>query len=311
MPFSLRQIEVFQLVMKTRNLTETARLLRVSQPAVSLALKEMEGQLGLSLFERSGNRISPTGEARLLLPDIERLLTMASAVESRAAELRDQGAGRLSVACTTNVAGVLAPPASAVFLRQRPRVQLHLHAHVAREEVVRQVRQEGADLGLLYAPIDDTTLGVEPLMSARMVCAMARSSPLAALDALTPECLRDTTVIAASSSSTPGLLFRTRLNEAKVQLQRVIETNFSYAGLGLAAQGLGVFVTDPIILFAGPLGDVVVRPLEPELPLILSAVYARQRPVPRLAVQFIAALRGVLADLCVTPMANIAGSRVL
>lgn len=311
MPITLRQIEVFQLVMKTRNMTETARLLRVSQPAVSQTLKELEGQLGLSLFERSGNRISPTGEARMLLPDIERLLATAGSVESRAAELRDHGAGSLSIASTTNVAGVLLPPAVAAFTRQRPRVQLRLHAHVAREEVVRQVRQEGADLGLLYAPIDDTSLGVEPLMRARMVCVMAPSSPLAESSEVTPEQLRGVDVIVSSSTSTPGLLFRTRLDEVNIRLERLVETNFSYAGLGLAQHGLGVFVTDPLVLLSGQMTDLVVRPLKPELPLVLSVVYARQRPIPRLAIHFVTEMRGVLASMSRAPVARIADMRAL
>ena len=44
---SLRHLEIFKLIMKTRNLTETARLMHVTQPAVSQALREFEGQLGL------------------------------------------------------------------------------------------------------------------------------------------------------------------------------------------------------------------------------------------------------------------------
>jgi DNA-binding transcriptional LysR family regulator len=309
MPVTLRQVEIFQLVMKTRNLTETARLLRLSQPAISQALKEMEAQLGLSLFERSGNRISPTGEARMLLPEMERLLLTAGAVESRAAELRDHGAGSLSISSTTNAAGILLPPAIANMTRLRPRVQISLHAHVGREEVVRQVRQEGADLGLLYAPIDDRALAVEPLMRTRMVCAMTPSSPLAAMEEVTTEQLRGVNVIVSANSSTPGLLFRSKLIETKVRLERLVETNFSYAGLGLAQHGLGVFVTDPLILLAGGAEELVVRPLVPELPLVLSVVYARQRPLPRLAVQFVKELRLVIAEMSERPVARIANMR--
>ncbi len=155
MPLSLRQLEVFRLTMQTRNLTETARLLRVSQPAVSQTLKELEAQLGLPLFVRSGSRINPTGEARQLLPDIERLLTQSGVVESRAVELRDAGAGGLSLASISNVAGAVLPQIVASFGQERPRVKLRVNAYVGRDDVMRQVRQEGADLGIIHAPVDD------------------------------------------------------------------------------------------------------------------------------------------------------------
>lgn len=298
MPLNLRQLEVFRLTMQTRNLTEAARLLRVSQPAVSQTLKELEAQLGVSLFVRSGRRISPTGEARMLLPDIERLLAQSGAVESRAIEMRDAGAGGLSLASVSNVAGVVLPEVVAAFSRERPRVRLRLNAYVGREDVVRQVRQDGADLGFLHAPIDDPGLASEPLMRGRMVCVLPEGSPLARMSEITPDHLLGHVVILANVTATPGMLLRGRLETLGIRLERIIETNFSYAAIGLARTGLGIFITDPVILMSGLAEGLAIRPLAPELPVILAAVYSRQRPVPRLAVRFIVHMRTVLKTLC-------------
>ena len=284
--------------MQTRNLTEAARLLRVSQPAVSQTLKELEGQLGIPLFVRSGSRISPTGEARMLLPDIERLLAQSGAVESRAMEMRDAGAGGLSLASIANVAGVILPRAVAAFARERPRVRLRVNGYVGRDEVLRQVRQEGADLGFVHAPIDDPGLAIEPVMQGRMVCVLPKGSPLAALQAIAPAHLSSHTIILADATATPGMLLRGRLETLGIRLERVIETNFSYAAIGLARQGLGIFITDPTILMSGLAAGLAIRPIVPDLVVVLAAVYSRHRPVPRLAVRFIAQLRPVLAAMC-------------
>ncbi len=80
----------------------------------------------------------------------------------------------------------------------------------------------------------------------------------------------------------------------------MIETNFSYTALGLVQQGVGVFVTDPLILMSGRIKGVAVRPLVPELRVTLTAIYQRQRPVPRLAVRFMANLRSTLETMCAT-----------
>ena len=297
MAVTLRQFEVFRLIMQTRNLTEAARLLRVSQPAVSQTLKELEAQLGLTLFVRIGSRISPTGEARTLLPEAERLLGQLATVQSRAAELRDSSAGALLLASMPNVAACILPGAIATFAQERPRVHIRLNAHIIRE-VVRQVRQEGADLGFVYAPVDDPAVAVEPILRMTMVCVMPNDHRLAAKASLDINDLADELVILLDPVNSPGLQLRQRLDEAGVRLERVLETNLAFAALGLVRSGLGVFVTDPVVLLAGVGENLALREIVPALPVTLAAIYARQRPVPRPAVRFMAHLRPVVAQLC-------------
>lgn len=293
---NLRQLEVFRLTMQTRNLTETARLLRVSQPAVSQTLKDLEGQLGIALFVRIGSRISPTGEGRALLPDVERLLALASNVQSRAVELRDASAGSLSLASTSNVAGIILPLAVAAFVKERPRVRLRVNAYVI-QEVIRQVRQESADLGFVYTPVDDPAVAIEPILYGRMICVLPPDSPLASHDQIIAAQLLDHTVILVDPNTAPGMLLRGRLDDLGIRLERVIETNFSYTAIGFVRQGIGIFVTDPVILMSSLAEGLVVRPLAPEVRVVLAAIYARNQPVPRLAVRLMVHLRATLAEM--------------
>ena len=290
MAFNLRQLEVFRLTMQTRNLTETARLLRVSQPAVSQTLKDLEAQLRLALFVRTGARISPTGEARALLPEIERLLTQSGVVDSRATELRDAGAGSLAIAATPNVAGCIMPEALAAFVHERPRVQVRLNAYVI-QEVVRQVRQEGADLGFVYAPVDDPVVATEPILTARMICILPPDHELAECVEISPAQLVGQKVVLVDPATTPGLLLREMLDRMTIRFDDVIETNLSYTAVNLVRHRAGIFVTDPVILLSGMADGLIVRPLAPGLEITLTAIYSRQRPVPRLAVRFMTHVR--------------------
>ena len=67
---NLRHVEVFHAIMRAGTITEAARVLNVTQPAVSAALKQLERRLGMNLFDRVGGRLQPTPEARALLPDV-------------------------------------------------------------------------------------------------------------------------------------------------------------------------------------------------------------------------------------------------
>ncbi|MCB1974687.1 MAG: LysR family transcriptional regulator, partial [Burkholderiaceae bacterium] len=67
----LRHIEVFNAVMVTGSVSGAARLINITQPAVSRTLKHAELQLGFPLFERTGGRLVATAEARSLFPLVD------------------------------------------------------------------------------------------------------------------------------------------------------------------------------------------------------------------------------------------------
>ena len=117
---NFRHLEIFRLLMKTKNLTETAKLLRVSQPAISQSLRELEGQLGLTLFARAAGRVRPTPEAIDLLPDVERVFGQVNMLTGKADQLKDAQGGRLDVAAIPVLAMAGLPLAIKQFRGERP-----------------------------------------------------------------------------------------------------------------------------------------------------------------------------------------------
>ena len=86
----LAEIEVFGTLMRVGSTVETARVLRLSQPAVSDRLKRLEARLGFLLFQRKGNRLEPTAEALDLYPE-------TVAVFAAQKEIRDIAASMLEL----------------------------------------------------------------------------------------------------------------------------------------------------------------------------------------------------------------------
>ena len=84
----LRHIEVFNAVMHTGSVSAAARLINISQPAVSRTLQHAELQLGFALFQRSKGRLTPTSEALALLPHMEKLFGQLEEVQRLADSLR-------------------------------------------------------------------------------------------------------------------------------------------------------------------------------------------------------------------------------
>lgn len=297
MAFSLRQMELFRVLMQTRNVTEAARLLRISQPAASQALKDLEQRLGFALFLRAGNRIRPTDEARFLIADVEQMFVRIDKVEGRAAELRDTTVGSLSISTIATLTSSILPRALARFHASRPGVQLRVDCYTAREVMQRVLREE-ADIGIVYAPLDDSQIAAEPLLRTRLVCLLPQGHELAAQSQVDMRSLANQRLILLDPTTAPGLLVRERLPAMQRRASATIEVNLSFTALAMVRHGLGIVVTDPIILLSGLIDDLVVRSFEPPIELTLCLLFSRYRPLPRTVLRFVVELRAII-DLSV------------
>jgi DNA-binding transcriptional LysR family regulator len=295
---SLRQLELFRLMMRTRNVTETARLLRISQPSASQSLRDLEDSMGLELFARGGGRLRPTAEAMALLPTVERLFSHQGLLDGQVAELRDAQAGNLTIATIPTLTGWLMPRAIGRFRRERPKVRFVLNCLDA-AATVGAIRREDADLGIVYGPIDDPAVAAEPVFQTRMVCIMRPDHPLAACAVVDAGSVAAHTPIVLHGTIPPGTLLTESIRRSRVPFEAALETNLSFAAATLVREGMGVFITDPLILLSRLGEGLVARPFEPSIPLTLALVYSRQRPLPRIVVRFVSNLKEAVEEMAV------------
>jgi DNA-binding transcriptional LysR family regulator len=296
MKLSLRQLEVFRLLMRVRNVTDTARVLRISQPAVSAGIKELEAQFGIPLFLRSGGRLRPTPEAGLLLPEVERLFLQLSALHSRAREFVDAQAGSLSITGIPTLMGQLLPRAVARFKAERPRTHIELVGHPT-SEVTSRIMQETMDVGFAYLPIHEPGVAIEPLFKTELVCLMHPNHRLADRPSLDAQDLADETLLTQMSYTPPGLALRESFTGGAMSLAGMVETNLSVAMASLVREGLGIGIIDPMVL-CSPIGrDLVARPYLPKTTMTLAAIYSRHRPVSRAVIRFVAVVSKGLDEI--------------
>lgn len=97
---NLRDLELFGTLMRVGTTIETARLLGISQPAVSGQLKRLESRLGISLFHRTGNRLEPTREANELFALAVPIFGIHSNIRSKLPELRNLATKPVAISAT-------------------------------------------------------------------------------------------------------------------------------------------------------------------------------------------------------------------
>ena len=291
---SVRHLEMFRLLMRTGSLTETARMMRVSQPAISQSLRELEGQLGFELFLRGKGQIRPTDEALDLVPEIDRLFAQVSSLSSRVSELRDSRAGKIAISTIPVMATSIIPPAIVAFRRDRPRAKILLES-LPTNEVVDHVRQEITDVGFIVQPIEETAIRVEPLFRTSFCCLLPEGHPLGVRKAISTEDLLDTPVITLSTQTPPGLFLQEELRRRDPESFFAIETNNANAATALVRSGAGLAIIDPLPLLDVERPRVIVRPFEPASPVTVTALFSRNRTLPRIGSQFMQRIREALS----------------
>ncbi len=295
---SLRQLEVLRAVVRLRTTVGAAREVGLSQPAVSHAIRAMEGTLGLPLFHRAGGRLLPTAEATQLLERAEPMFLLLGAVRQEAADLRAGRAGRLRLTATAELADALLPLGLARFAPAHPRVALALETRPMRE-MLDAVEAGATHLGLGFETDARPGLVLRPLGRVEMVCAVPAGSPLAALTAITPRDLAAAPaprLIAPPEGTRLHALLAGAFREGEAPFAPLVEARFMTLALRLVEQGLGVAVVDPLTAAAGRAERLAVRPFRPAVSITLHAVLPQAPPPGRLAEAFLSCLEQVLRE---------------
>ncbi len=290
---SLRLLEVFGAVMLHRTTVDAALELGISQPAVSLAVKQLEKQLGFTLFERRSQRLVPTGEARNLFARIEPILLQLSSVETHVQDLRNGTVGNLRIMATPPLGHSVVPRVLRGYLASRPAVTVHYDVR-RMEHVIEEVEFGSAELGLVLGLESHQAVEVRVLRSEHMVAMVPADHPLAAAEAVTPADCAAHGHIGLDQVSRLGVLLRHAFQTRDVPyLPRVI-VRYCHTSAVLASVGMGVAIVDRFTATSMVDHGLVARPFLPEISVGVCLLTRRDTPLSRLAAGLVAALEEAL-----------------
>jgi DNA-binding transcriptional LysR family regulator len=294
MMFRGRQLEVFRAVMDAGSITEAARLLHISQPAVSKMLQQAETQLGFRLFLREQGRIRPTSEARSLLPEIMRAFAAIEGVQRLADDLKEARSGVVAVAATPSLANGLLIDAVGRLRAHRPRLRVALHS-MLNHEVVEMVADRRVDLGLVLFPSEESTAVARDLCAADLVCVVPRGHALARRSSVGPADLQHWPLISFSQHLPIGALIEAAYRERGLRRTIAIDVTQSATACHLVAAGAGVAVLDAFAL-TEDMSELVVVPFVPSTRIVARLLRARHQPIPRIAAALVQELEQVVAE---------------
>jgi DNA-binding transcriptional LysR family regulator len=283
---NLRHVEIFYAIMRAGTITEAARVLNVTQPAVSVALKQLEARLKMKLFDRTGGRLQPTPEAKALLPDVAEIFGRIGAVERFSQDLAGGTRGFLSVAATAPLADGYVAKAVATFVSKRPGVKVNLQS-IASPMVIDRVINREIDVGVAYEPVVSAAVRTEEIMRAAIGCVMPARHPLAKRKTIRMKDLAPYPII----TYLPQALLRPHIDKAmsggEAAIRVAVETGTSNTAIGLAINGAGIALIELALFTARPVPGFVSRPLEPKIELKALLLQPRQGATSKVLEDFI------------------------
>ncbi len=182
MKFTLRQLQIFLAVAHHESITLAAQELAMSQSAASDALKNLESQFDIQLFDRAGKRLQLNELGRLLRPRVESLLDQANELELDFR--RHEDIGHLKVGATLSIGNYLAIQIMAGFKSAHPAAKVNLEV-ANTTAIANKVRNFILDIGLIEGECNEPDLDVIPWREDELVVFCSPEHPLAGKDAIT------------------------------------------------------------------------------------------------------------------------------
>lgn len=291
MNITLRQLRAFLAVARQQHFRRAAESLHLSQPAVSRHIADLEGELGLRLFDRNTREVVPTEAGRYLESAIGRVLDELEGVLAHVHSEGERRRGKVHVASVPTLSASLMPPCIADCAQRYPELTIQLHDQ-AQTLVLDSVLGGEVDFGVAIDPPAGGEFDRELILRDPFVLVCRPDHPLARLDRVPWRKLQGQALVLLDYSSGSRRLIDHALASRGVQADIVQQTGHTLTAFRMVEAGLGISVSPAL---SPPPPTLVTRPLTPLEHRDVVLLKRRQRSLSPLATLVWERLRALAA----------------
>jgi LysR family hydrogen peroxide-inducible transcriptional activator len=221
---TLTELKYIVAVARQKHFGHAAEACFVAQPTLSVAIKKLEDELGVVIFERGGTEISMTPLGAQIVAQAERVLEQTAAIKEIAKQNKDPLAGPLRLGVIYTVAPYLLPALVKTMIERVPQMPLVLQENFT-VRLIELLRQGELDAAVMALPFSDQGLMVQPLYDEPFVVALPKHHAWAKRASIAAEELKTETMLLLGN----GHCFRDQVLEVCPEMSR-----FSTTGDGIA-----------------------------------------------------------------------------
>jgi DNA-binding transcriptional LysR family regulator len=292
---TLRQIEAFRAVMVTGTVTQAAKMLEVSQPAVSRMISYLEYEIGFKLFSRANRQLIPTDEGRAFYDEVERSFIGLNHITKAANAIRDYRRGHIRLITIPSLASNLMVDLVAHFVDEFPEIAVSVEVQPS-QRVFEWIVSQECDIGLSTLPIENTAIETQSVVFGEAVCILPENHKLTAKKWIRPKDLDGEPFITFKADS----IFRHMVDEVflkeAVHRNMQIEARTTETICGMVSAGLGVSVIGPTFPVHVHHPGIAVRTFKPSISIELALLYSAQKPLSLVGQRFIGIVHEYVAN---------------
>ncbi|NWG53205.1 MAG: LysR family transcriptional regulator [Hydrogenophilaceae bacterium] len=249
----LRQVAQFVALSDALNFHRAARALNMSQPPLSISIRKLEQEMGVTLFNRQARGVSLTEAGLAALPHARKILSGAEAMRDAARSTVDGTLGRLSVGFVGSAVCALLPKVVPLFRSERPGVDLRLR-EATTLEILRGLESGELDVGVLRTPVFDVgEVVLEALSQEEMLLLIPPNHPLRGRKSVRLEDLRNEAFVGYDRVRLPNYwnLSLNAFDAAGYQPRIAEEAAHAHTLIALVESGIGVALAPAVSRIAG------------------------------------------------------------
>lgn len=221
---TLTELKYIVAVSRHKHFGHAAEACFVAQPTLSVAIKKLEDELGVVIFERGGSEVSVTPLGAQIVAQAEHVLEQTAAIKELAKQNKDPLSGPFRLGVIYTIAPYLLPQLVKTMIERVPQMPLILQENYT-TRLIELLRQGELDAAIMALPLPSAGLQMQALYDEPFVVAMPKHHPWAARETIAAEDLKSETMLLLGA----GHCFRDQVLEVCPEMAR-----FSTAGDGIA-----------------------------------------------------------------------------
>jgi len=294
---NLRQLQTFVTVARLGSFTRAARLLHLSQPALTKQVRQLEETLGVRLLDRNTRTVELTRIGKELAPVVTQLLREIEAVVVNTKELAAQSRGVIRIASLPSISSTILPTAVARFKGLYPGISVVLKDVIA-QRLVTMVKAEDVDFGIGSLNVADPEVRFSLLLTDRMIAVFPPGSALERKKAIGLRDLVGLPLVVMEPGSSVRKLVDQAFESIGELVRPAFEATYMSTAAGMVKAGLGVTILPSSTFEMVELTGLRSRPIKtPALTREIGVIEKNGRSLSPAAESFLKTLKAVCKEL--------------
>jgi DNA-binding transcriptional LysR family regulator len=239
MDMDVRSLEVFLSVTKHLNYTRAGEDVNLSQPSVSVRIRQLEDELGVKLFEQLGKKVALTEAGQLLIPHARRVITAIEDARQTIREMQGLERGSLRIGASTTPGMYLIPNTVAHFKERYPKIEIHLGIKDTRRIEAGVINNE-YDFGFVGGHLAGSEVDVHPWLTDQLLLVVPPKHHLARRKSVRSEDLRKERFILREPGSATRAAIVNELQKLDLRVDTIMEMENPESVKKAVQSGLGI-----------------------------------------------------------------------